>query len=135
MSAVCVRDAGPIACKLVLMSSNQFLHLLVVVLYMVPASLLAQDEGCADPLACNFDADVPDSLSTGCEFLSCRDHGDPVHWTYCYGNNADLVFTLDNPSGSDIVLELNNDLPTWSWGAPNGDHLTCLLYTSPSPRD
>ncbi len=106
------------------MSSNQFLHLLVVVLCMVPASLLAQDEGCADSLACNFDADVPDSLSTGCEFLSCRDHGDPVHWTYCYGNNADLVFTLHNPSGSDIVLELNNDLPSWSWGASIGDHLT-----------
>ena len=33
------------------------------------------------------------------------------------------VFTLNNPDGTDIVLELNNDLPTWNWLASSTDHL------------
>ena len=51
-----------------------------------------------------------------------RDHGDPT--LPIAGNNMTEVFTVTNPLGTDIVLELNNDLPFWSWLASNGDHLT-----------
>ena len=109
---------------------------LLLSLLVVPTSLLAQDAGgCTDPLACNYDPDFvpdadPDMEPASCEYLSCRDHGDPVQWTYCYGNNADLTLTLTNSDGGDIVLELNNALPIWSWLASNGDHL--FLYDGPT---
>lgn len=117
--------------------SKTFLLSLLLCLFLVPSSLRAQDPGgCADPLACNFDPDLnPDDDSenidpASCEYLSCRDHGDPMQWTYCYGNNVDLTVTLENEEGGDLVLELNNALPTWSWLASNGDHL--FIYDGPT---
>ena len=114
------------------MSKSPLPLFLAVLLASVTSILQAQDPGnCRDPLACNFNPDAnPDADDALCEYLSCRDHGDPVQWTYCYGNNADLTLTLTNPDGGDIVLELNNALPTWSWLASNGDHL--FLYDGPS---
>jgi len=84
-----------------------------------------------DSKACNYNEEaILKDLSAPCEYLSCRGHGDPIQWTYCYGNNMSEVFTLNNPDGTDIVLELNNDLPTWGWLASSSDHLK--IFDGPS---
>ena len=79
--------------------------------------------GCMHEPACNYNPEAMlEDPASPCEYLSCRNLGDPIQWTYCYGNNRHEVFTLHNSSGTEIILELNHDLPTWPWLASSGDH-------------
>ena len=49
--------------------------------------------------------------------------------------NATAANTTVCP-GQDIVLDEDaGDAQSWVWSGPNGFNSTCLLYTSPSPRD
>ena len=49
-------------------------------------------------------------------------------------NGAANAITLTG-TGGNILSENETDLVKWNVGNAIGNHIVCLLYTSPSPRD
>ena len=66
--------------------------------------------GCQDDLACNYNADANvDDVNVPCDFTSCLDC-ETESWEYCYDSGESWSFTLVNPNGGNIVVDLAGTL-------------------------
>jgi hypothetical protein len=71
--------------------------------------------GCMDDMACNYNADANvDDPNAPCDFISCLGC-DTETWEYCYDNNESWSFTLVNPNGGTIVVDLTGTLIEQGW--------------------
>lgn len=71
--------------------------------------------GCMNALACNYNADANvDDADNPCDFTSCLGC-DTETWEYCYDNNETWSFTLVNPNGGTIVVDLDGTLIEQGW--------------------
>ncbi len=71
--------------------------------------------GCQDAQACNYNelANV-DDVNDPCDFTSCLDC-DTETWEYCYDSNETWDFTLVNPNGGTIVIDLAGTAIEQGW--------------------
>ena len=68
-----------------------------------------------DDMACNYNADANvDDQNDPCDFISCLGC-DTETWEYCYDNNESWSFTLVNPNGGTIVVDLAGTLIEQGW--------------------
>ena len=71
--------------------------------------------GCMDDMACNYNADANvDDPNDPCDFISCLGC-DTETWEYCYDNSESWSFTLVNPNGGTIVVDLAGTLIEQGW--------------------
>ena len=71
--------------------------------------------GCMDDMACNYNADANvDDPNDPCDFTSCLGC-DTETWEYCYDNSESWSFTLVNPNGGTIVVDLAGTLIEQGW--------------------
>ncbi len=71
--------------------------------------------GCMDDMACNYNADANvDDADNPCDYTSCLGC-DTETWTYCYDNSESWSFTLVNPNGGTIVVDLAGTLIEQGW--------------------
>jgi len=71
--------------------------------------------GCMDDMACNYNADANvDDPNDPCDFISCLGC-DTETWEYCYDNGESWSFTLVNPNGGTIVVDLAGTLIEQGW--------------------
>jgi hypothetical protein len=71
--------------------------------------------GCMDAQACNYNADANvDDVNDPCDFTSCLGC-DTETWEYCYDSNESWSFTLVNPNGGTIVIDLAGTLIEQGW--------------------
>ncbi|MBL6644898.1 MAG: hypothetical protein ISP55_00415 [Flavobacteriales bacterium] len=71
--------------------------------------------GCQDELACNYNSEANvDDVNDPCDYTSCLDC-DTETWDYCYGLNESWSFTLVNPNGGTIVVDLAGTLIEQGW--------------------
>ena len=93
--------------------------------------------GCMDALACNYNENANvDDPADPCDFLSCLDC-DTESWSYCYDNNESWSFTLTNPAGGTLIVDLAGTTIEQGWDelvitdAASGD----VLYNSDADPD
>jgi hypothetical protein len=93
--------------------------------------------GCQDALACNYNAAANvDDASDPCDFISCLDC-DTETWSYCYDDNESWSFTLVNPNGGTMIVDLAGTIIEQGWDelliddAATGDN----LYNSDADPD
>ncbi|MDG2425771.1 MAG: hypothetical protein P8M07_04205, partial [Flavobacteriales bacterium] len=93
--------------------------------------------GCMEALACNYNAAANvDDPSDPCDFTSCLDC-DTESWSYCYDNNESWGFTLTNPAGGTLIVDLAGTIIEQGWDelviadAASGD----VLYNSDADAD
>ncbi|MDB4787205.1 hypothetical protein OAG26_00700 [Flavobacteriales bacterium] len=71
--------------------------------------------GCMDALACNYNENANvDDVNDPCDFTSCLGC-DTETWTYCYDSNESWSFTLVNPNGGTIVVDLAGTAIEQTW--------------------
>ncbi len=71
--------------------------------------------GCMDDMACNYNSEANvDDVNDPCDFTSCLGC-DTETWEYCYDNNESWSFTLVNPNGGTIVLDLTGTSIEQGW--------------------
>ena len=71
--------------------------------------------GCMDELACNYNVDANvDDVNDPCDFTSCLDC-ETESWEYCYDSNESWSFTLVNPNGGTIVVDLTGTTIEQNW--------------------
>ena len=71
--------------------------------------------GCMDTQACNYNADANvDDADNPCDYTSCLDCTTET-WSYCYDNSESWSFTLVNPDGGTIVVDLAGTLIEQGW--------------------
>ena len=71
--------------------------------------------GCMDELACNYNMDANvDDADAPCDYTSCLDC-DTETWEYCYDSNESWSFTLVNPAGGTIVVDLAGTTIEQGW--------------------
>jgi len=71
--------------------------------------------GCMDALACNYnEAANVDDVNDPCDFTSCLGC-DTETWEYCYDSNESWSFTLVNPNGGTIVVDLTGTSIEQGW--------------------
>jgi hypothetical protein len=93
--------------------------------------------GCMDALACNYNANANvDDSTDPCDFTSCLDC-ETESWSYCYDNNESWSFTLTNPAGGTMIVDLAGTTIEQNWDelviadAASGD----VLYNSDADPD